>query len=122
MALIGALNAGISGLRAQETRISVIGDNIANVDTVGFKQARVNFETMLSQTISFGTAPDGTLGGIDPPQIGKGVQVGIFDNGQQRTLAQQFTELIVGQRAFQANARTITTSDAMLQELISMVR
>lgn len=88
MALIGALNAGISGLRAQETRISIIGDNIANVDTVGFKQARVNFETMLSQTISFGTAPDGTLGGIDPPQIGKGVQVGIFDNGQQRTLAQ----------------------------------
>ena len=75
MALIGALNAGISGLMAQETRIGVIGDNIANVDTVGFKQARVNFETMLSETINLGSAPQGNLGGVNPMQIGKGVLV-----------------------------------------------
>ncbi len=79
MALIRALNSGISGLRAQETRISVIGDNIANVDTVAFKQARVNFETMLSQTVHFGTAPQGNLGGIDPMQVGLGVMVGSID-------------------------------------------
>jgi flagellar hook protein FlgE len=84
MALIGALNAGISGLRAQETRISVIGDNIANVDTVGFKQSRVNFETMLSQALSFGTAPQGALGGVDPLQIGKGVNVASIDRNFSR--------------------------------------
>jgi len=75
MALIGALNAGISGLMAQVMRIGVIGDNIANVDTVGFKQSRVNFETMLSETINLGSAPQGNLGGVDPMQIGKGVLV-----------------------------------------------
>jgi len=79
MALIGALNAGISGLRAQQERINVIGDNIANVDTVGFKQSRVNFETMLSQTSSFGTASQGFLGGVDPVQVGRGVRVGSID-------------------------------------------
>lgn len=79
MALIGALNAGISGLRAQQERINVIGDNIANVDTVGFKQSRVNFATMLSQTTSFGTAPQGFLGGVDPVQTGRGVRVASID-------------------------------------------
>lgn len=79
MALLGALNAGISGLRAQQERINVIGDNIANVDTVGFKQSRVNFQTMLSQTVSFGTAPQGFLGGVDPVQVGRGVMAASID-------------------------------------------
>ncbi len=84
MALIRALNTGISGLRAQQERTSVIGNNIANVDTVGFKQARVNFETMLSQTVHFGTAPQGNLGGIDPMQIGLGTLVGSVDRDFSR--------------------------------------
>lgn len=75
MALVRALNSAVSGLRGQQTSIDVIGDNLANSTTTAFKAGRVNFHTLLSQTISFGTAPQGFLGGIDPLQIGLGVAV-----------------------------------------------
>lgn len=76
MALIRAMNTAISGLRSQGFRIDTIGDNLANSTTTAFKTARVNFQTMLSQTLRFGTSPQGFLGGIDPQQIGLGVTVG----------------------------------------------
>jgi len=69
------MNSAIGGLRSQQFRIDTIGDNLANSTTTGFKTARVEFETMLAQTISFGSAPQGFLGGIDPLQIGLGVTV-----------------------------------------------
>ncbi|MFQ5653208.1 MAG: flagellar hook-basal body complex protein [Planctomycetota bacterium] len=75
MALIRSLNTAVSGLKAQQFRIEVIGNNIANVDTTSFKGSRVDFSTMLSQTLSFGVAPQGFLGGIDPIQVGHGAQV-----------------------------------------------
>ncbi len=76
MALIRAMNTSISGLRSQGFRIDTIGDNLANSTTTAFKTARVGFQTMLSQTLRFGTSPQGFLGGIDPQQIGLGVTVG----------------------------------------------
>jgi flagellar hook protein FlgE len=76
MALIRAMNTSISGLRSQGYRIDTIGDNLANSTTTAFKTARVGFQTMLSQTLRFGTSPQGFLGGIDPQQIGLGVNVG----------------------------------------------
>ncbi|MHC4605416.1 MAG: flagellar hook-basal body complex protein [Planctomycetota bacterium] len=75
MALIRALNAAISGLRGQQFRIDTIGDNLANSTTTAFKAGRVEFHTLLSQTIQFGTAPQGFLGGIDPLQRGLGVGI-----------------------------------------------
>ncbi|MBI2900350.1 MAG: flagellar hook-basal body complex protein [Planctomycetes bacterium] len=75
MALVRALNSAIGGLRSQQFRIDTIGDNLANSTTAGFKTARVEFETMLAQNLSFGSAPQGFLGGIDPMQIGLGVRV-----------------------------------------------
>lgn len=75
MALIRAMNSAISGLRAQQFRIDVVGDNLANATTTGFKAGRVNFQTLFSQTMAFGTAPQGFLGGVDPMQIGLGVGV-----------------------------------------------
>lgn len=75
MALIRAMNSAVSGIRAQQVRIDTIGDNLANSTTNGFKSGRVTFQTMLSQTMKFGSAPQGFLGGIDPVQIGLGVQV-----------------------------------------------
>ncbi|MBI4568885.1 MAG: flagellar hook protein FlgE, partial [Planctomycetes bacterium] len=65
MALIQALNSGISGIRGQQARIDVLGNNLANVDTTGFKGSRVNFESVLAQTLSFGSGPQGALGGIN---------------------------------------------------------
>lgn len=75
MALIRAMNAAISGLRAQQVKIDTIGNNLANVNTTGFKSSSVNFASLLSQTLGFGSAPSGNLGGVDPSQVGLGVQV-----------------------------------------------
>lgn len=76
VALIRSLNTAVSGLRAQQFRIEVIGNNIANVDTTAYKNSRVDFSSMLSQSLTFGVAPQGFLGGIDPIQVGLGTQVG----------------------------------------------
>ncbi len=75
MALIRAMNSAISGLRAQQVKIDAIGNNLANVNTTGFKSSSVDFASLLSQTLGFGAAPSGNLGGKDPSQVGLGVQV-----------------------------------------------
>lgn len=75
VALIRSLNTAVSGLRAQQFRIEVIGNNIANVDTTAFKNVRVDFSSLLSQSLTYGVAPQGFLGGIDPIQVGLGTQV-----------------------------------------------
>src|SRR5262245_44585411 len=76
MALIRSLNTAVSGLKAQQMRIEIVGNNIANVDTTAFKETRPEFATILSQVMSFGMAPNGFLGGIDPTQVGLGTYVG----------------------------------------------
>ena len=76
MTLIPTLNIGASGIRAFTQKTEVIGDNIANVDTVGHKAGRVDFQSLFSNTISFGTSPQGNIGGINPVQTGVGVEVG----------------------------------------------
>lgn len=76
MALVRALNSAISGLKSFQFSIDNIGNNLANIYTTGYKESRVNFGTLFSQTLSYGTSPQGNLGGIDPQQIGLGVQVG----------------------------------------------
>ena len=49
--MMRSLYAGISGLRNHQTRMDIIGNNIANVNTIGFKSSRVSFQDMLSQTL-----------------------------------------------------------------------
>jgi flagellar hook protein FlgE len=76
MALIRALNSSISGLRSHQFRIDTIGNNLANVNTVAFKSSRTLFQTQLSQVLDYGTAATAVTGGINPRQIGLGVDVG----------------------------------------------
>lgn len=89
MALVRAMGSALSGLNGQQTKLDVIGDNLANATTTGFKSSRVDFQTLLSQTIRFGSAPQGQLGGVDPVQVGLGVQVGSmtrdFSQGELQT-------------------------------------
>ena len=89
MALLRSLLTGISGLRAQQAAIDVTGQNIANVGTYGFKTSRVDFSTLISQNMRFGTAPTGFLGGTNPAQVGLGVQVAdiqkVFTQGSLKT-------------------------------------
>lgn len=67
--------SAVTGIAANQTKLDVIADNIANLNTVAFKSTQVNFETVFSRTISTGQAPVGNLGGTNPKQIGLGVQV-----------------------------------------------
>lgn len=70
--LTSAMNTSVNALALNETAISVIGNNIANADTDGFKASTALFATQLSQTISSGSAPSSTNGGTNPQQIGLG--------------------------------------------------
>ena len=56
--MMRSLFSGVSGLKSHNTRMDVIGNNIANVNTTGFKRGRVTFEDMLSQTLSGASSPN----------------------------------------------------------------
>jgi flagellar hook protein FlgE len=75
--MIRSLYTGVAGLRGFQTKLDVIGNNIANVNTVGYKKSRVMFQDVLSQNIQGATAPneDTGRGGINPMQVGLGSQV-----------------------------------------------
>jgi flagellar hook protein FlgE len=73
--MTNALFAALSGLRASESSLDVIGNNVANANTVGYRGGRVNFGDLLSLTLSNGSAPTGLAGGRNPIQIGLGVGV-----------------------------------------------
>ena len=75
-----SLYSGVSGLGANLTNLDVIGNNIANSNTTGFKSGRVTFNEMLTQTIKSASRPvGGGLGGTNPQQIGLGTSVGSID-------------------------------------------
>jgi flagellar hook protein FlgE len=71
--------SGVSGLRNHQTRLDVIGDNIANVNTIGFKSSRVTFKDLFSQTLRAATSAHGDRGGSNPIQVGLGVTLGSID-------------------------------------------
>lgn len=77
--MMRSLFAGVQGLRAHQVRMDVIGNNIANVNTVAFKASRANFADMYSQTLSGGSRATGSAGGTSPRQVGLGVDVSTID-------------------------------------------
>ena len=72
MSLVKSLNAGVSGLNAFQAKMDVIGNNIANAGTNGYKSSNVQFTTQLARTLSVGSSPQGTNGGTNPLQVGLG--------------------------------------------------
>src|SRR4051812_38403467 len=77
--MMRALFAAISGLRNHQLFMDTVGNNLANVNTTGYKASRTTFSDLLSQTISAGSAPTNNLGGINSKQIGLGSQVAGID-------------------------------------------
>ena len=79
--MMRSMYSGVSGLRAHQTKMDVIGNNIANVNTLGYKSQRVTFNEIFSQTIqSASAASDETgRGGRNPMQVGLGVNVASID-------------------------------------------
>ena len=77
--MLRSMYSGVSGLRNHQTRLDVIGNNIANVNTIGFKSSRVTFKDLFSQTIRAATSAHGDRGGSNPIQVGLGVTLGSID-------------------------------------------
>ena len=77
--MMRSLFSGVSGLKVHTTRMDVIGNNIANINTIGFKSSRTTFSDMLSQVQRSASAPTDGRGGVNPRQIGLGVDVESID-------------------------------------------
>jgi flagellar hook protein FlgE len=81
--MMRSLFAAVSGLRAHQTRMDVIGNNVANVNTPGFKSSRATFQEVFSQTLRGASSPSDVSmterGGMNPMQIGLGVTTGSID-------------------------------------------
>ena len=78
--MMRSLYSGVSGLQNHQTRMDVIGNNISNVNTVGFKRGRVNFQDMISQQLQGAAKPSEELGGVNPKEVGLGMTVAAIDN------------------------------------------
>lgn len=78
--MLRSLYSGISGMRGFQLKLDVIGNNIANVNTVGFKASRVMFRDILSQTIAGASGPtDEGVGGVNAKQVGLGSTIAAID-------------------------------------------
>jgi len=79
--MLRSMYSGVSGLDVHQQMMDVVGNNISNINTTGFKGSRVTFKEMLNQTIqnASGSSSQNNLGGINPQQIGLGVSVGSID-------------------------------------------
>jgi flagellar hook protein FlgE len=77
--MIRSMYAAISGLRNHQTMMDVVGNNIANVNTNGFKGSSAVFTDVLSQTLNGGGAPSAAIGGTNPAQVGLGSRLGAIN-------------------------------------------
>ena len=85
--MVQAMLSSISSIKAQQTRMDEIGNNLANINTTGYKSGDVQFEDMMSVELTSGTGPGAKVGGTNPQQTGLGVSIsGIDVNTQQGTL------------------------------------
>lgn len=90
---MAALDTIVTGMDATNRWLTVVSNNLANLNTPGFKGRRITFDDLLSQTLQGGSAPAGAAGGTGPVQIGLGVQVGaITPSGVQGALIQTGAE------------------------------
>ncbi len=75
--MLSSMYAGVSGLKVHQTKLDVIGNNIANVNTVAYKQSVISFKEVFSRTLAGAQAPaEGGLGGVSPSQVGLGTGIG----------------------------------------------
>ena len=85
--MLQAMLAGVASIKAQQTRMNIIGNNLANVNTTAYKGSRVTFQDMLAQTLRGAGRPGAALGGTNPVQFGLGVLIAGTDvNTEQGSL------------------------------------
>ena len=102
--MLRSLYSGISGMKNFQTKLDVTGNNIANVNTYGFKKGRVTFSDLLSQTSAGATEPAGNAGGMNAKQIGLGSQLASIDTvhtqGSMQTTSRTLDLSISGEGFF----------------------
>ena len=102
--MLRSLYSGISGLRAEQTMLDVTSNNIANVNTTGFKSSSVQFEDTLSQIVSAAGLSTSAKAGTNPNQVGLGVKVAAVTNnlteGSQTTTGNNLDAMISGDGYF----------------------
>ena len=91
--MMRSMFSAISGLKNHQTFMDVVGNNIANVNTTGFKQSRVTFQDILSQTVRGASGPQGGRGGVNPEQVGLGVLISGIDTIQTQGTLQSTGKL-----------------------------
>ena len=106
--MMRSLFSGVAGLKTHQTKMDVIGNNIANVNTIGFKSSTVLFRDVLYQTTSSATAATNDTGGTNASQIGLGakvstVQTSITDNGAAQSTNNPYDLMLNGQSFFIVN-------------------
>jgi flagellar hook protein FlgE len=77
--MMRSLFSGVSGLQNHQTRMDVVGNNIANINTTGFKRGRVNFQDILYQQLKGASRPTEELGGVNPQEVGLGMSIASID-------------------------------------------
>ncbi|HCC33659.1 MAG TPA: flagellar basal body rod protein FlgG [Clostridiales bacterium] len=82
--MLRSLFSAVTGLRSHQTRMDVIGHNLANVNSIAYKSARASFRELFSQTLRGATAPAPPRGGINPQQVGLGTAIGSVDTLQEQ--------------------------------------
>ncbi len=103
--MLKSLYSGVSGMRSFQTKMDVIANNIANVNTTAFKSGRVKFQDLLNQSVASAQSPQaGARGGINPQQIGLGVKLGSIDtlmeNGSMQPTSRGLDFAIAGEGFF----------------------
>jgi flagellar hook protein FlgE len=102
--MMRSLYSAVSGLQNHQTRMDVIGNNVANVNTTGFKKGRVTFEDILSQTLTGAARPTDERGGLNPRQVGLGMTVASIDTimsqGSAQTTGKNTDLAIMGEGMF----------------------
>ena len=110
--MTGSFIAALGGLRAHQDWIDVIGNNLANSNTPGFKQSRALFSDMLAVTLRPGTQPTGAIGGTNPLQKGLGVRLAsvdrTFEQGALNTTGRSFDLALLGKGFFAVDNGTET--------------
>src|SRR5699024_3124230 len=78
--MLRSMYSGISGMKGFQQKLDVVGNNISNVNTTGFKKGRVTFQDLMYQTSRGTQAPTNARGGVNLMQVGLGANVGSIDN------------------------------------------
>lgn len=102
--MMRSMFSGVSGLRSHQTMMDVVGNNVANVNTPGYKASQATFQETLTQTVRGAAPGSGVIGGTNPIQIGLGTQVatvdGIFTQGAAQPTGRTTDLMIQGDGYF----------------------